>query len=203
MAEVKYLIELLRHRPASTQGATSSNASWLGFSAITSGVINLYGCTSIVVLNGTCLWISHFFEHPSFLSGDEVFERGVLYDLREGNDPRESTSDAPADWHDYGLTRLTQPGGFLSFDQKVFIIKLRPRTTPGYPDAQPGTLLYADRFAQIGTVLQELMPDIAPNVIDYVPSGPDLLYQASSGQIFSEPVRQGHLAIRTYAWFPA
>jgi hypothetical protein len=184
MAEVTYLTDLLRHRPAGTQGATSSNVIWLGRNAITSGVINLYGCTSIVVLNETCLWMSHFFEHPSFLSGDEVFKRDVLYGLREGDDPRESTNDDPADWHDYGLTQLTQPGGLLSYDQKVFIITPRPRTTPGCPDARPGTLLYANRVAQIRTVLQELMTDVVPNVIDYVPRRPDLLYQASGGQIF-------------------
>lgn len=138
----------------------------------------LYGCTSIVVLNDACLWISHFFKNPSFVSGDEVFKRDVLYALRKGDNPRETTATDPADWHDYGLADLVKSGVWLSGSQHVFIITPRPRTYP--PEAAPaGTLMYANRVAQIKGVLEEMMPDAVIQISDYTPRGLDQIYHLS------------------------
>ena len=173
-----------RHRPLGTDGATSSNVIFLGRKAITSGVINLYGCTSIVVFNDICLWISHSFENPSFISGDEVFDRDVLQALRKGEYGKKRVTDTdPANWHNVGLIDLVEPQCLIGKDQKAFIITPRPRTSN--PDAAPsGTLMYGDRVAQIKDLLRELTPNATIHISDYAPRWPDKIYETSQGQFF-------------------
>ncbi|KAF2133064.1 hypothetical protein P153DRAFT_178958 [Dothidotthia symphoricarpi CBS 119687] len=169
--EALYLTDLLQHRPLGTYGATSSKTLHFRNVPLDTGVINLYGCTSVIVISEEGLWISHFFENPSFVNGQSQFHHDVIWmGLGSG--------DGPA-WHEEGLWNLAYPGGILGYtsNPKAFIITPRIRTQP--PEAAlPGLLLYANEVGQIATRLQTLIPSAAPPVvIDYIPRGPDELYQ--------------------------
>lgn len=128
-------------------------------------VYGLYGCTSIIVVSKQAVWLSHFWENPSFrATGDNWgkaataadtanFNRDVINAMQYG------ATDMP------GLTQFTGPGGQFDPVQKPVWAIVTPRAISGVE----GQLKYDPEVTQIREVLQRLFPNALPVIIDYVP----------------------------------
>ena len=127
-------------------------------------VHGLYGCTSIVVVSRSAMWISHFWEVPSFRAiGANWGQPRVQADIDNFNDQvieemQNGGPDIP------GLTQFTAPGGqFHSEEQPVWAI-----VTPRANDGVASTYRYGPEVDAIKGVLGTLFPDVPPVVVDYV-----------------------------------
>jgi hypothetical protein len=75
---------IVQHRPANTGGASSAIMVQLEDSRLDIGVKGLYGCTSVVVASQQGIWISHFWEVPSFQT-QAAFQKDVLDTICAGD----------------------------------------------------------------------------------------------------------------------
>lgn len=48
-------------------------------------VFGLYGCTAVLITSQKGMWMGHFYESPSFSSGQAVFQKDVLDAMRTGD----------------------------------------------------------------------------------------------------------------------
>jgi hypothetical protein len=120
----------------------------------------LTGCTPVVVISRGGVWMSHFWENPSFESGPEQFIKEVL-DPMDGGDGTPSmpgirplTSSSPG----------TRPGRFSAVNQPLALIispnaeksdNENPSAEPPNAEKEPG-LAYGDEVGQIETRLRQI-----------------------------------------------
>ena len=130
-------------------------------------VHGLYGCTSVVVVSRSAMWISHFWEIPSFRAKKENWGRPrVQEDIDNFNDQviGQMQNGGP---DIVGLTQFTAPGGqFDSLQKPVWAI-----VTPRANDGVASTYRYGPEVDAIKGVLGNLFPDAPPVVVDYVADG--------------------------------
>ncbi|KAL8898432.1 MAG: hypothetical protein Q9207_006699 [Kuettlingeria erythrocarpa] len=129
----------------------------------------LRGCTSVVVVSKVGVWISHFWQIPSFRADpDNHDEPRTDLDIANFNEQviQEMQDGGP---NIPGLNPLTAPGGI--FDE-VF----KPRwtiVTPRDLSGVVGSWRYQPEVDEIHGVLVELFPNAPPSIIDYEPKGDD------------------------------
>lgn len=139
---------------------SSALARKLGNQPFTVAVQGLYGCTSVVVVSEQGVWMSHFWEVPSFAS-QQAFQKDVLDTICSGD----GTDEMP------GLKQHTQPGGVFAGSQAPHIMIVTPRDR-----AQPmiaGALEHTNMVNQLKAALTECVPSVQPTVFDYVSVGSD------------------------------
>ena len=127
-------------------------------------VSGLYGCTSVVVVSRSAMWISHFWEIPSFRAKTENWlQPRVQEDIDNFNDQViEQMQNGGPDI--VGLTQFTAPGGqFHSLQNPVWAI-----VTPRADNGVASTYRYAPEVDAIMGVLGNLFPNAPPVVVDYV-----------------------------------
>ena len=138
-------------------------------------VHGLYGCTSIVVISRTAVWISHFWEVPSFRATSANWgQPRVQADIDNFNDQviEQMQNGGP---NIAGLTQFTAPGGqFHSLQNPVWAI-----VTPRANDGVASTYRYDPEVTAIRGVLGSLFPGAPPVVVDYVANS-DPIAQAST-----------------------
>lgn len=129
-------------------------------------VHGLYGCTSVVVVSQSAMWVSHFWEIPSFRAREENWlQPRVQEDIDNFNDQviGQMQNGGP---DIVGLTQFTAPGGqFHSLQKPVWAI-----VTPRANDGVASTYRYDPEVDEIKGVLGNLFPDAPPVVVDYVPN---------------------------------
>lgn len=130
-------------------------------------VHGLYGCTSVVVVSQQAVWLSHFWEIPSFrataanwgqpATAEDTanFQQDVINALQNGD----GTADMP------GLTQFTGAGGQFNSAQRPVWAIITPRANSGVA----GEYRYDPEVTQIQGVLRNLFPNAPPVVVDYVP----------------------------------
>ena len=143
-------------------------------------VHGLYGCTSVVVISRSAMWISHFWEIPSFRAQPENWlQPRVQADIDNFNDQviGQMQNGGP---DIVGLTQFTAPGGqFDSLQQPVWAI-----VTPRADDGVASTYRYGEEVAAIKVVLGTRFPNAPPVVVDYVPnSDPTAQTTTATGKI--------------------
>lgn len=143
------------------------------------GVGGLFGCTSVIVVSTGAMWISHFWERPSF--------RIKEYDW---NKPRSAADIGNFNYHVIhqmenggpnipGLTQLSQPGGAFDVTQEpVWAI-----VTPRDPTNVVGKLNYEPEVDEIKNVLTALFPTAPPEIIDYEPKDAETSEGTANGKI--------------------
>ena len=116
----------------------------------------------MVVISQQAVWISHFWEIPSFqstwgkpaTSADTAnFQRDVI------NAMQHSAPDM------LGLTQFTAPGGQFNSPQRPVWAIVTPRANSGVA----GDYRYDPQVTEIQRVLSTLFPSSPPVIIDYVP----------------------------------
>ena len=80
-------------------------------------VENLYGCTSVVVVSQRAIWMSHFWEGPSFMNGQQQFQTEVLNTLVNGD----GTAEMP------GIRQYTSPSNLFANDANPQTLVITPR----------------------------------------------------------------------------
>ena len=119
------------------------------------GVSGLHGCTSVIVVSETAVWISHFWEDPGFTKGQARFQQDVLKFLSRGaGDGTGSANIMPG---------LNQNINFLASRNPTIIIM-----TPRHRDGRSGNLQYPELIDQVKAQLDSVLPNIRKEVIDYV-----------------------------------
>jgi hypothetical protein len=113
----------------------------------------LRGCTSVVVVSRLGAWASHFWEGPSFISGDTKFTADVLDYLRRELGGHASTFAGSA-------------------TTKAYIMTPAPETldvNDGTADARAGSYpqKYPDQVGKIVSVLNDILPGVAVNDFVY------------------------------------
>lgn len=132
-------------------------------------VHGLFGCTSVVVVSKVGVWISHFWQVPSFRAdlanynrartGPDIanFDEQVIQEMQDGG------PNIP------GLKPLTAP-------REIFDEVYKPRwtiVTPRDFTGVVGSWLYQPEVDEIQDVLRELFPNAPPSIIDYEPKSDD------------------------------
>lgn len=159
-------------------GPSTGFARVLGNEGYDAAVHGLYGCTSVVVVSQAGMWISHFWEIPSFRATEATwrqprtapdianFNDDVIDQMQNGGD------DIP------GLRQFTATGGpFAAVQRPVWAI-ITPR------GSTPESWLYEPEVNQIKDVLEDLFPGPLPVIIDYVPRSDSYSQQnTASGKI--------------------
>lgn len=166
--EVAYA-NIVPQRPGGTGGASSALLRLLGNQRFNVAVQGLYGCTSVVVVSETGIWMSHLFEGPSFES-QQNFQRDVLGPICTGD----GTHWIP------GIAQYTQPRGPFSYPQMPRVLIITPRHISH--SSTVGALQYTDMVNQLITALIRCIPNGAPIVIDYVRIGPDMALHAATAK---------------------
>ncbi|MCJ1315551.1 hypothetical protein MMC15_000871, partial [Xylographa vitiligo] len=142
-------------------------------------VENFYGCTSVVVVSQRAIWMSHFWEGPSFVNGQQQFQTEVLNTLVNGD----GTAEMP------GIRQYTSPSNLLANDANPQTLVLTPRNRD---TGLPGSFQYGPMKDDIVNVLRNLFPGnaaegiapIEPIVIDYLAiSGEYARVQTPTGKI--------------------
>lgn len=137
----------------------------LGPNAYNGAVSGLHGCTSIIVVSKSAMWLSHFWEIPSFRRFSSNFRKSrreedmVLFDETVLNQMAFGGPDIT------GLQPYTVPGADFdkSEDPQVIIM------TPRIPFAVDDELEYEDEITEIKSGLAVLFPAVPPMTVDYLP----------------------------------
>jgi hypothetical protein len=119
---------------------------------LTTGVIGLFGCTSVIVVSTEAVWVSHWWEDPIFMIQSFVdFRDQMLIPLVEGYRDRIQ-----------GLGGLTSPGQpFESLNgPKAFIVSVRQ-------DDGQSIFEYAGKINIVEVKLRALMPGISITRYEY------------------------------------
>lgn len=141
-------------------------------------VHGLFGCTSVVVVSRVGMWISHFWEIPSFRATAENwghprtapdianFNDHVIHQMQHGG------NDIP------GLTQFTAAGAEFAAAQRPVCAIVTPR------GQAPNSWRYEPEVNAIKDVLNDLFPTSPPVIIDYEPRSDDNSQQTTaSGKI--------------------
>ena len=159
--------EFVINHPADELGTTFS--SGFGRKLIknkyNAAVDDLRGCTSVIVVSQSAIWLSHFWESPSFrdiknqVAGKPRTNRDRLnFDEQVLN---QITNGSP---HLPGLLQFTAPGGDFSAAEDPRWIIVTPRHLSGVP----GQYQYEPEVAEMKAVLGRLFPNAPPVVADYL-----------------------------------
>ena len=163
-------------------GSSTGFARILGNQRYDAAVHGLFGCTSVVVASQAGMWISHFWELPSFRAAEGT-----------GNNPR--TAADIANFNDQvinqmqnggpdipGLRQFTAAGGQFDAPQRPVWVIVTPRASSGVA----GSWKYEPEVNQIKNVLNTLFPAAPPVIIDYQtrPSPTDQMNTASGKILF-------------------
>ncbi|KAF2654199.1 hypothetical protein K491DRAFT_679895 [Lophiostoma macrostomum CBS 122681] len=178
-------------------GVSSAIMRTLGSFPIKFGVINLYGCTSVIAVSELAFWVSHFWELPSFvtpspsdphiiLHDPPTFARDVLDKITNPLANRCLMGRRPGEYQSFACEAAN--GNFDGDTNPEFII-LTPRAIPAQPHLNPdpqgpnyNTLKYGAQISRIVGALQTTMAQRIPNysintkvtIVDYeVRSPPD------------------------------
>ncbi|KAF2814456.1 uncharacterized protein BDZ99DRAFT_473515 [Mytilinidion resinicola] len=148
-------------------GVPSALTSLLSGNRGRMGVINLYGCTSVIVTSQQGVWISHFWEAPAFTKviipathdadGNEItpaqyafdqkqFENDVLNRLEWGFVFNGQKTD--------GLHLLSAPGARFDRQYDPHVTIVAPRRKVAF--AEPADLAYPGQVGQIVTKIREI-----------------------------------------------
>lgn len=136
-------------------------------------VAGLYGCTSVVVVSKRGVWMSHFWEDPSFQSQDQ-FQTDVLDLLAVGD----GTGEMP------GIKQFIGPGLVFDTDARPHTLVITPRNRE---TMAPGSYEYGPMVDQIVKSLKDLFPAaLPPQVSDYLKrdSTADIRFHTASGKLF-------------------
>lgn len=127
----------------------------------------LWGCTSVVVVSKSAIWMSHFWEIPAFRS-EASFDDGkrAHADIAKFNDmvlnemQHEGTDIT-------GLRLYTTPGAsYSAAEDPQWII-----VTPGDENRVEGKHTYEPEVLEIQRVLNDLFPNAPPRIVNYIPRG--------------------------------
>ena len=161
-------------------GPSTGFARVLGDQRYDAAVHGLFGCTSVVILSQAGMWISHFWEIPSFRATPETWGKPrTAPDIANFNDQvinqmQNGGLDIP------GLRQFTAAGGQFDAPQRPVWAIVTPRDSSGVA----GSLKYEPEVNQIKSVLNTLFPAVPPIIIDYQPRpSPNDQMNTASGKI--------------------
>jgi hypothetical protein len=124
---------------------------------LTTGVVGLYGCTSIIVVSKGAVWVSHWWEEPLFTAESfREFRDRVLTPLVEG------AGSENGDEGMLGLGGLTgpmQPFEAL-YEPRAFIVSVRQQDGPNIFE-------FAGKIRIVELKLKSLMPNIRITTYKY------------------------------------
>lgn len=174
--------------PQSTLGQPPSSALFFPLlnQRLNVAVAGLYGCTSLVIVSTQGVWMSHFFEVPSF-QNQENFKTQVLDVLGPGD----GTSNMP------GLNQYLGEGKAFgpNTNPRAFIITPQDRINP-----QPNVYMYSDMIDQLRDSITALFRNGgSPFVAD--PTEPGSPKSDTSSLEFNDPADEGK-AILVYGYIP-
>lgn len=157
--------EWLQISPANPDSRSTALARTLSNQRYDAAVHGLYGCTSVVVVSQQAVWISHFWEIPSFRASESTWGQPAT-DADTANFQRDVINAMQNGAPDMlGLTQFTAPGGQFDSPQRPVWAIVTPRANSGVA----GNLRYDPEVTQIRGVLSTLFPSSPPVIIDYVP----------------------------------
>ena len=128
-------------------------------------VHGLFGCTSVVVVSQVGMWISHFWEVPSFRATEENWRHPrTAPDIANFNDHviNQMQNGGP---NIPGLRQFTAAGGIFDVLQRPVWAIVTPRDF----SAVAGSWRYEPEVKEIKSVLNTLFPAAPPIIIDYQP----------------------------------
>ncbi|KAL9611325.1 MAG: hypothetical protein Q9167_004008 [Letrouitia subvulpina] len=159
-------------------GPSTGFARALGNKRYDAAVHGLYGCTSVVVVSQAGMWISHFWEIPSFRAtvanwgqprtAPDIanFNDHVINQMQNGGNDIQ------------GLRQFTAAGGEFAAAQRPVWAIITPQ------GLTPNSWRYEPEVNEIKGVLNDLFPASPPVIIDYVPKPDDNSQQnTASGKI--------------------
>ncbi|KAF2875007.1 hypothetical protein BDV95DRAFT_665647 [Massariosphaeria phaeospora] len=146
---------------------------------LTLGLVNLYGCTSIMVVSKHAVWWSHFWEVPSFLFKDEEDGHWNIFgdhpDIpKTGEMPRDFYEDVLMSLGGAGQCDMDEPPyrfrklaclvstGTCSSGSGTKVIIITPRDVKPEDESQTSwhTLEYADHIGLIRTTIRQAFEDV-------------------------------------------
>lgn len=151
---------IVPHRPPGPGSPSSALVRKLGNQPLNVAVQGIYGCTSVIVVSELGVWMSHFWEDPSFLN-QQAFRKDILDTICSGD----GTDQMPS------LKQYTQPGGLFDKSQSPHILIVTPRDRQRSMTA--GALAYTNMVNQLKTELTKCIPKTDPTLFDYVTIGGD------------------------------
>lgn len=177
--------KLVPHGRISQNGQIEGSPAAISFALagrqVKVGVVNLYGCTSVIVMSKKGIWMSHFWEVPSFIQpkytdssrrtvnykfNQKQFDTDVLSTLNNGCVFDQSPGSVE------GLLCHTGANGWFNEANEPQVVIVTPREK--VLNARPGVLQYQDQVDQISARLDVIFPYILlPTVVDYISLGPD------------------------------
>ncbi|EPE24769.1 hypothetical protein GLAREA_08622 [Glarea lozoyensis ATCC 20868] len=138
----------------------------LGRERVNLGVTNLYGCTSVLVTSHKGVWLSHFWQNPSFENGEyqfiqEDFKRDVLDTLDLG-----CLFDQAENGFGPGLRCQSVPDGWFAEEFKPEAVIITPRFR--HERVPLGLLHFPEQVNQIFSKLKAILPYLPePKIVDY------------------------------------
>ncbi|KAL8946619.1 MAG: hypothetical protein Q9222_007010 [Ikaeria aurantiellina] len=162
-------------------GVSTGLARYLVNNRYDGTVHGLYGCTSVIVASQAGVWMSHFWEIPSFRTSREAcgrprrapdifnFNTDVLGEMQNGG------PDIPA------LIPLTKPGAMFDAPMRPVWTFVTPRSPSGVVSSSE----YKPEVERIIDVLNGLFPGAPGKIVNYVRRGDRYSQQnTASGKIF-------------------
>lgn len=146
-------------------GPSTGFARGLGNRRYDAAVHGLFGCTSVLVVSQAGMWISHFWEIPSFRATQENWRQSrtapdiVNFNDQVINQMQNGGPDIP------GLRQFAVAGGEFDTPQRPVWAIVTPRDFSGVA----GSWRYEPEVNQIKSVLNTLFPAAPPIIIDYQP----------------------------------
>jgi len=137
-----------------------------GDQPFTMAVQGLFGCTTVVVVSRRGVWMSHFWEVPSFLSW-ERFQQDIIHYMWYGDD----TPEMP------GIYQYTNPGKLFSLENHPATLIITPRSRTC---RTPGDYEFRPMVEEIRHSLKILIPTVEPIVVDYETSIEAATWQESA-----------------------
>jgi hypothetical protein len=124
---------------------------------LTTGVVGLYGCTSIIVVSKGAVWVSHFWEDPDFTAQSFLeFRKLVLTPLIEGSGSQNGDAGMP------GLGGFTGPGQPFEalYEPRALIVSVRR-------EEDPNQFRYSGKINIVELKLKSIMPNIPITTYKY------------------------------------
>ena len=146
-----------------TQGASVGFIRLLTNQRYDAAVGGLFGCTVVVVVSQSVMWMAHFWEIPAFRhtarGRPSTRTQADVHEFRE----RVIRQMQYGGQYIPGLVQYTYPDGVFHMSQRPVWTILTPRDVYGIPD----TWLYEPEINEIRGVLHNLFPNTPDVVIDY------------------------------------
>ncbi|OGM42619.1 hypothetical protein ABOM_009587 [Aspergillus bombycis] len=152
-----------RMKPLPHGSPASSEVTPFREEAFTTGVINLHGCTSVMIITEKGIYNSHFWDGPSFsqstipIRGPVIFEDDVLHPIKHGLSFL--TSD--------GTLREGPPAcnQIIKDDDEPLAFIFSPKQRNSL------CMQYPVQIADIARALREVLPSVRVKVVGYVNVG--------------------------------